>query len=95
MIQTVLSAILAAGVVGGGVVWLIRAVVARDVKPLGEAVIRAEGAIDRLTEAMTTAEHAAREHRGDIREAVDAIKTMLADHEVRISRAELKLEVRP
>lgn len=95
MIQTVLSAILAAGVVGGGVVWIIRAVVARDVKPLGDAMIRAEGAIDRLTEAMTTSEHAAREHHGDIREAVDAIRSMLHDHEVRISRAELKLEVRP
>lgn len=95
MIQTILSTILAAGVVGGAVVWLIRAVVAKDVKPLGEAMIRAEGAIDRLTDAMTTAEHGAREDRHEVRQAVQAIQTMLQDHEIRISRAELHLEARP
>lgn len=94
MIQTVFSAILAAGVVGAGVVWVIRAVVSRDIQPLGDAMIRAEGAIDRLTEAMTTAEHGAREDRHEVRQAVQAIQTMLQDHEVRISRAELKLEGR-
>ena len=92
MTQTMLTAILAAGVVAGGVVWLIRAVVASDFRRIGESLIRAEGAVSRLTEAMQTAEHAARDDRREMHGAVEAIRQMLHDHELRISRAEITLE---
>jgi len=65
--------------------WVFRAVIARDVKPLSDSMIRLETSVKALTDTLTQEREARREERDETRRIMHDLDTIVRNHEVRLT----------
>lgn len=65
--------------------WVFRAIIAKDIQPLSDSMIRLEGSVKALTDTMTQERDARREERDETRKILADLDTIVRNHEVRLS----------
>lgn len=87
------TAVTLATFMGGAGLFILRLVIDRDVRPIGDTMIGLRGSLDSLKETLMQQRIDATRQRDELHDAIEAIREMLSHHQAQLGLHETRITV--